>query len=165
MNEYIIRQAILKDVEAVTRIWMEGSKKSLGFTIPDSDYERFFSKKISNQTDEFRMWIAEKKDGTILGWQSLFETRINPAINNLMAESSTYVSKHNTVKGIGKLLLNHALKYCSDSTNIRYVFGLVLNENTKSLKMCKEVGFVDMGVLPKKWNRDFPSWNFVVYET
>jgi len=143
-ENYTIRQATLDDVTEVARVWAEGSMASLGFSISPSDYEEHFAKRIASQTEEFKLWIAEDSDGSVLGWQSLLPTRNNPAIVDFMAESSTYVSARNKAKGVGTNVMQHALKY-AERTRLQWVIGWVLQSNVPMLRICDSLGWQRVG--------------------
>lgn len=148
VKDYVIRQATNTDAPEVARIWAEGSAASLGFQVASEHYERYFAEKIASQTDEFKLWLAESPNGSVLGWQSLFPTRNNPAISDFTAESSTYVSVHNTAKGVGRSVMLHALKY-AEQTRLQWVIGWVLKSNIPMLKVCDSLGWQRIGAVSK----------------
>ncbi|HTC00952.1 MAG TPA: GNAT family N-acetyltransferase [Ferruginibacter sp.] len=172
MERYKIRQAELKDTDFIVDIWIDGnieqySSQSLG-TTTNEDLKRIISNHITIQDDNFKFWVCITDEDEIIGWQSIlpFHASPNPLVRNCFAQSSTYVKKEFQTKGVGKFLLQHALNYCSDNTEIVYVIGLVVTENLKSLKMCDKLGFLNYGTLPKnKLNHNFPNFDMVIYET
>lgn len=170
-NKWIIRAASLDDLDDIVAIWRQGVLEQ--GSAADETYlkidnlKKEFSFQIEQQNEDFKFWICLTYDNCIAGWQSIlpFHVSPNPIVKSSFGQSSTYVRKEFQGQGIGKLLLNHALDYCKTNSNIKYVFGIVLTDNKKSLKMCDEIGFHNMGTLPKKQNFDFPNWDFLIYET
>lgn len=170
-DKWIIRSAKLSDLDDIVAIWRQGVLEQ-GSTAderhlqPDT-LKKEFAFQIEQQTNDFKFWICLTENNCIAGWQSIlpFHVSPNPIVKSSFGQSSTYVRKEFQGKGIGKLLLNHALDYCKTKSNIKYVFGIVLTDNTKSLKMCDEIGFYNMGTLPRTQNLDFPNWDLLIYET
>ncbi|ANI90232.1 hypothetical protein A9P82_13595 [Arachidicoccus ginsenosidimutans] len=170
-NNWIIRSATSSDVDDIAIIWQQGVLEQ-GSVVDENHLQidslkKEFLHQIQQQTQDFKFWICLSLDNKIVGWQSIlpFHVSPNPIVKSSFGQSSTYVRKEFQGKGIGKLLLRHALNYCKNHSDIKYVFGIVLTENKKSLKMCDEIGFYNMGTLPKNNNLHFPDWDFLVYET
>jgi L-amino acid N-acyltransferase YncA len=114
---------------------MENCAVALGF-IPDDarDYRESFAEKIASQTTEFKIWVAESVQSSILGWQSLLPTQNNPAIRPFVAESSTYVAVDNEYKGVGTAIMRHALKQ-AERSRLQRVVGFVLASNLPMLRL------------------------------
>jgi L-amino acid N-acyltransferase YncA len=172
MEGYFIRQAESKDADFIVDIWMDGNIEQYTFASLSSttkqDLKRIINNHISIQDENFKFWVCVSNEGEIIGWQSIlpFHASPNPLVRNSFAQSSTYVKKEFQHRGVGKGLLQHALKHCSENTEIVYVIGLLVTENIKSLKMCDNIGFLNYGTLPKnKSNNDFPNFDLVIYET
>ena len=170
-GEWTIRTASKQDLDDIVHIWRQGVLDQ-GAAADENHLQinalqKEFLFQLEQQNYDFKFWICLTTDNRIAGWQSIlpFHVSPNPIVKSSFGQSSTYVRKEFQGQGIGKLLLNHALEYCKTYSNIKYVFGIVLTENKKSLKMCDEIGFHNMGTLPKTRNTDFPNWDFLLYET
>jgi L-amino acid N-acyltransferase YncA len=148
MEHFRIRQAEARDAEHIARIWTHGSALSLGYMPDSADYASYFAGKIASQTLEFKVWLAEATDGSILGWQALLPCRNNPVILHLMAESSTYVAREDTKKGVGLAVMRHALKE-AEKSKLQYVIGFVLASNKPMLKIVYTLGWKEVGPLPR----------------
>ncbi|SDE31477.1 GNAT family N-acetyltransferase [Niabella drilacis] len=166
----MIYEATAMDVDDITTIWRQGVLEQGAAANEDhlkvDNLKKDFRHQIEQQNENFKFWICLYKD-TIVGWRSIlpFHVSPNPVVKSGFGQSSTYVKKEFQGKGIGKMLLDYALDYCKNHSNLKYVFGIVLTDNKKSLKMCDEIGFYNMGTLPKVQNAAFPEWDFLVYQT
>jgi len=169
-DKWLIRSASLNDIDEIINIWREGFLEQESAAdekhLEVAHLKKEFQRHIELQNNNFKFWICLSADNEITGWQSIlpFHPSPNPVVSSGFGQSSTYIKKGFQRLGIGKLLLRHALDYCREHSNIKYVFGLVHTSNTKSLQLCHEIGFHDLGELPKKNNRDFPRRNILVYE-
>lgn len=159
---FCIRQANLKDVPAITRIWLEGAKEAFGLHRDDQNYEDFFYEKVKHQNDVFQIWVAVDA-GDIIGWQSLSPLTNNPIAHRLFAESSTYVSLNNRHRGVGRKLVEHALKFAQE-TCLLYVTAFVSNDNEKILEIVKQTGWTTVGGLPPSQKASPPlQISFIAY--
>lgn len=170
-GKWTIRTATIQDLDDIVKIWRQGVLEQ-GSAAEESHLKidtlkKEFQFQLEQQTTDFKFWICLTTDNSIAGWQSIlpFHVSPNPIVKSSFGQSSTYVRKDFQGQGIGKILLKHALDYCKTNSNIKYVFGIVLTDNKKSLKMCNEIGFHNMGTLPNKRNLSFPNWDFLLYET
>ncbi len=170
-GEWTIRNATTDDIAAIIDIWRQGlleqGKVADESQLRNEILENDFQSQINSQTTDFKFWICLSRTNEIAGWQSIlpFQVSPNPVIKNSFGQSSTYIRPQFQGKGLGKLLLKHALEYCKSNTNIKFVIGFVLDQNKKSLKMCDEIGFQRMGVLPINDKGQFPHFNLLIYET
>ncbi len=164
----IIEEAKKEDLESIFLIWKEGvsyqSILSGDIHINEKEAKTILEHQIENQNDHFKFWTIKNNEGEIMGWQSIlpFHSSPIPLVKNSFGQSSTYIHKGFQRKGLGKKLLKHALAYCASSTEIKYVFGIILTLNTKSLQLCSELGFQNLGVLPNK-NKEIRDFNLVVF--
>ena len=162
-ESFSIRKATSDDVVEITRIWKDGATLSLGTSIKEQDYEKFFESKVNAQNNTFQVWVAVNVEGEILGWQGLLPIRNNPAILFLFAESSTYISPQNKAKGLGKALVEYALDHAK-KTDLQYISAFVAESNTYSLRIADALGWHRIGLVPASPKSD-SSVNliFIVY--
>jgi phosphinothricin acetyltransferase len=158
-----IRLAVDDDFEAIFAIWLEGISNS--FDTKQFDKEHLKTKFLSNFSQRqgiFNFWVAVDSAGVIWGWQSLIKNSNNPFRENAWAESSTYISKNNRLKGLGTQLLDYAIKE-AEKSSLEYVFGFVATTNDAAKKITQETGWIEVGQIPpSKKNEHAISKMFLV---
>lgn len=100
-----------------------------------------------HEPSSYPIFVGEDEGGDIVGWQSLSPFYGRPAYRKTV-ESSTYIKEGRQGRGIGKLLLGHALGI-SPSLGIQTVLGFVFAHNGPSLRLCEDLGFEKWGHLPR----------------
>lgn len=157
-NEFIkIRVANNEDFETIFTIWLDGISNSFDYKESDLDnIKLIFTSNFNNRNGIFNFWVAVDPNDNILGWQSLIRTSNNPFRINTYAESSTYISKTNRYKGVGKLLLDYVMKE-AEKSSLEYVIGFVSIKNEAARKITQETGWIEVGQIPpsKKRNDKF----------
>jgi L-amino acid N-acyltransferase YncA len=140
----VTRRAEYADLPAITEIYNEAIRNSVSTmdTIEKSIAER-------------RVWfdihagphplIVADQDGVIAGWASLSQWSNRPAYS-LTAEGSVFVHADYRAKGIGKLLLTELLAL-GKSAGLHLIIARIATVNEISLKMCRSLGFTDVGVM------------------
>lgn len=151
-----IRLAVDSDFETIFSIWLDGISNS--FDSHKASEDGIKSKFLSNFKSRegiFNFWVAEDIDNNILGWQSLIKASNNPFKANTYAESSTYISKTNRLKGVGKALLEFVMIE-AEKSNLEYVIGFISLENEGAKKITQETGWIIVGEIPasKKGNNN-----------
>lgn len=152
-----IRLAIQNDFETIFSIWLDGISNSFEYKEADKDnLKEKFTSNFNQRQGIFNFWVAVDTKNNIWGWQSLIKTSNNPFRQNTYAESSTYISKNNRFKGIGKLLLDYVMQE-AEKSNLEYVIGFVSINNEAARKITKETGWIEVGQIPgsKKRNDTF----------
>ena len=157
-NETIqIRLATENDFETIFSIWLDGINNSFEYNEVDEDnLKEKFTSNFNQRQGIFNFWVAMDTENNILGWQSLIKTSNNPFRQNTYAESSTYISKSNRFKGVGKMLLDYVMKE-AEMSSLEYVIGFVSITNEAARKITKETGWIEVGQIPasKKRNNTF----------
>jgi L-amino acid N-acyltransferase YncA len=149
MTETInIRLATDNDLEAILKIWLDGIDKSFDISTVDMDLViEKFKINFSNRFGSFNFWVAVDSSDSVIGWQSLIKCFDHPLKENIYAESSTYIAVETRIKGIGELLLNHAIKEAGKS-GINFLVGFVATNNTAAKKITRATGWVEIGLMP-----------------
>lgn len=154
-NENIqIRLAKDQDFTSIFSIWLEGLKSSFDYVeINNENLRKKFEDNFVARQGIFNYWVATDNDDNIVGWQSLLKVLTHPFKEDTFAESSTYISKNNHYKGVGKLLLSNAINEASAS-ELEYIIGFVAINNEAAKKICRETGWQEIGILPlgRKYN-------------
>ena len=106
-----------------------------------------FKSNFYSRQGTFNFWVAVDNTDNVIGWQSLIKCFDHPFKENIYAESSTYVAKHNRFKGLGELLLNHVILEAKKN-NIEYLVGFVATNNAAAKKITKATGWIEVGIIP-----------------
>src|SRR6185312_2870149 len=157
----------LADVKQITEIFISGIHNQYSSSPPHRDeIERKFSTQIEGQDQNFKFWVCADSQNNIIAWLSIlpFHSSPHPIVSNAYGQCSLYVHKNYRKNGVGRLLLRYALEYCSKKTTIKYVLGIVLQNNDASMSLCRQAGFMDLGTLPKQKAKEYPFVNLLVYE-
>lgn len=157
-SNFTIRLAEDADFDRIYEIWTEGVENSFDVRQFDEvDLKEKFRQNFNDRQGIFNFWIAVGPEDTILGWQSLIRVSNNPFRQHTMAESSTYVSKNNRFKNLGKILLDHVLQEAENSS-LEYVIGFVALNNEAAKKITRETGWIELGAMPlSKSNKELPK--------
>lgn len=148
-----IRLAKDADFDAVYSIWLDGIHNS--FDSQNIDLEKVKQKFASNFFERkgvFNFWVAVDNDDVVLGWQSLSKCSNNPFKENTYAESSTYISKCNRYKGLGKALLDYVMNIAENS-ELEYIIGFVAISNEPAKKITEDTGWHIVGQIPDSKKR------------
>ncbi|WP_353929983.1 N-acetyltransferase family protein [Okeanomitos corallinicola TIOX110] len=143
----IIRHATKTDLPAIVAIYNAAipSYIATGDLEPVSVESRlaWFENRIPSQRP---LWVIEI-DNTIAGWLSFQSFYGRPAYTST-AEISIYISPDFQKQGLGKLLLEKAIR---DSPNLglKNLVSFIFAHNHPSLKLFAKFGFQQWGNLPK----------------
>jgi len=145
---YLIRLANDDDFEQVYAIWLDGIHNSFDYKSKDmKKIEQKFASIFFQRQGIFNFWIATDENNKILGWQSLIRTSNNPFRENIYAEASTYISKDNRYKGMGKALLDYVMQE-AEKSDLEYITCFVSVANEAAKKITEETGWIEIGVIP-----------------
>ncbi len=93
------------------------------------------------------LWVVENKEGAIVGWVSFKDFYGRPAYAGT-AEISIYLHEAHRGKGMGKEVLQHSISK-APSLGIHTLLGFIFAHNEPSLKLFREAGFEEWGMLPR----------------
>lgn len=147
MKDYIIEDAKLQDLEAIVSIYNE----TIASRMVTADLEPVSVESrmpwFHDHTPDFRpLWVM-KSEGKIIAWLS-FQSFYGRAAYYSTAEISIYITTDYRSKGIGSLLLEHAISYCPQ-INVNNVLGFVFAHNEPSLLLLRKHGFEQWAYLPQ----------------
>ena len=79
-QDHTVRPAVLDDLETLADIWLEGQLPSAEACDTPSRQEiaAFYAQYLMQVENGPRIWVANTKDGRILGWQALLPNRPHP---------------------------------------------------------------------------------------
>lgn len=100
----------------------------------------------SHSPDKYPIYVMEQ-EGKILGWYSLSAHRRGRMALRNVAEISYYVNQNHRRKGIGRQLMQHALKE-APKLGLHNLFAILLDVNQTSVALLEKNGFSRWGHLP-----------------
>jgi L-amino acid N-acyltransferase YncA len=166
-EKYSIRPACLNDLQEIIDIWMDGiCKQNLEVSrVRTNNSFDTFNNQILNVRPPYTFWVATSShDGKVIGWCSALPMIPSPVveISESFAFCSVYIQRDFQSRGIGSLLLEHTINDFKRTGIIKYLIGLLLSNNIRSLQMCYSMGFKRLGVCPEKGK--FPQSEWLMLE-
>jgi L-amino acid N-acyltransferase YncA len=143
-----IRIATLNDIDSIVDIYnqaIQAGKKTADTAIFSSNERIEWFK--SHTKDKYPLFVAVVQD-KILAYYTISAYRSGRTALNKTAEVSYYVHFRNHNKGIGSILLQHAISICP-SLGIETLIAILLECNTSSIKLLEKNGFTQWGCMPK----------------
>jgi L-amino acid N-acyltransferase YncA len=92
------------------------------------------------------LFVAVVND-TVLGWYSLSPYREGRLALQGVKEVSYYVHKDHQQKGIGTILMEHAI-HTAKNVRAEHLLAILLEKNVRSINLLKKFGFTQWGYLP-----------------
>jgi L-amino acid N-acyltransferase YncA len=144
----MIRIATPEDLPAIVSIYNEAVASS--FATADT---------TAVSVDSRRDWFAEHEPvrypiyvwedaGAVRAWCALSPYRRGRMALRFTAEISYYVRMDSQRKGIASRLIRHAISGC-EALQIKNLFAIVLEPNTRSCSLLEKLGFERWGLLPR----------------
>lgn len=153
-----IRQASIEDLNDIVSIWTDGQISQRNVPIEHERAMCIFRERIQLQTEFYGIWVADC-GGVVVGWQSLAPGRANPI--HKWAESSTYISKRYTGRGIGRKLLTFITEY-ANSVGLSHIEGFIKQGNEPPIRIVESLGWTKVGTIPRAQEGD-TEWLYYVY--
>jgi phosphinothricin acetyltransferase len=100
----------------------------------------------SHDEQSYPVFVAEL-DGVVAGWCSLSAYRGGRAAVRRTAEISYYIARAARRRGIGRALLEHAIRE-SPLLGVHVLFAIILEPNSPSIALVERCGFSPWGRLP-----------------
>lgn len=129
---FTIRRATVADSEPIAFIWRPGIdlQKWPSATPPHQNTVDAFRRRLDKPEGESKIFVAESKDGTVIGWQGLLDLGITQITRCFL--SSTYIHHGWHRRGIGRALLSHAMA-CSKRAQGSRIFSDGFARTTRHL--------------------------------
>lgn len=142
-----IRTATIHDLPAIVSIYNQAvaAKFATADTIPwqVDDKQQWFHKHTPH---EYPIYVAIS-DGHVTGWLSVSAYRPGRLALRFTKEVSYYIGGDYQRRGIGSILLQHAIDNAS-ALNVRNYIAILLDVNKGSIKLLEKHGFMQWGHLP-----------------
>ncbi len=140
----LIRQATLKDLDAITEIYNEAVLKTVAtFDTQPKTLEEQKSWFV-NHGPKYPILVAEQ-DNRVVGWASLSMWSDRCAYSNT-AEISFYVKEEHQGKGIGRKLIE-AIIWEGQKAGLHTVIARIAEGNKVSVHLAESVGFNQVGIM------------------
>jgi len=147
MNNIKYRDATHSDLDTIVNIYNSTipSRMVTADTEPVTTESRmkWFD---DHSSDKRPLWVVENEDNQIVGWMSFQSFYGRPAYNGTV-EISIYLDENQRGKGLGKILLQHAIDTCP-GLGIKTLLGFIFSHNEPSLRLFRNFGFEDWAILP-----------------
>jgi phosphinothricin acetyltransferase len=141
------KNAELKDLDRIVEIY--NSTINDRMATADTAFQTTSDKKdwFENHNSENRpIWIVEDDDSNFIGWVSIQDFYGRPAYSGT-AEISIYLAAEHRSKGLGKIILEKAIKKCRGLA-LHTLLGFIFAHNKASIKLFENAGFTEYGLLP-----------------
>lgn len=100
----------------------------------------------AHSSERYPLWVGEL-NGSVVGWVSLTQFFPDRPAYSHTAELSVYVAPISKGQGLGRALIEHALR-AAPQLGIQNVASLIFGHNEVSLRLHERLGFVRWGLLP-----------------
>jgi L-amino acid N-acyltransferase YncA len=145
--EMIVRDAVKADLPAIVEIY----NAAIPGRMATADTEQIAAHSRQAWFDEHHparrpLWVASI-DGAVVGWLS-FQTFYGRPAYRATAEVSVYVAPDHHRSGIGRALLDRAVKMAPE-LGLKTLVGFVFGHNEPSLRLFGEFGFQRWALLPR----------------
>ncbi len=142
-----IRLACKEDLPAINDIYngavLQHFCTAHLFPVSMEERELWFS---AHPSDRYPVFVSVE-DGRVTGWVSLGPYRADRQALAHVAEVSYYVDRESRGRGIGSLLLKHALD-TAPVCGLNILMAILLSENPASIALLKKFGFSLWGSMP-----------------
>ena len=143
----MIRDAQTGDLEAITTIYNQAidARFQTCFTEPLKCEERLGWLQ-QHMADGYPVLLYEL-DNRVAGWLSISPYRQGRNALKYAVEISYFLHHDYQRKGIGTMLLSHAISRCRD-LGYKTLLAILLDRNTASIRLLEKAGFERWGFLP-----------------
>jgi len=142
----LIRKANKSDLILINDIYNQSVRKH--YLTADIDLITIEDRRkwFNSHDENHPVYVAEVKD-RIVGWISISPYRTGRRALRYTAEVSYYIDEEYQGKGIGSLLMDHAIKK-SKEFGIKTLIAILLESNDASIRLLEKFSFEKWGHLP-----------------
>lgn len=145
-----IRTAKIGDISIITEIYNDAIANTTATFDTELKDEENRKEWLLNRTQNFPVIVAEK-DNEVVGYAAINQWSPKKGYD-LCGEVSFYVKPKFRNQGIGKELLGHLIRICSE-TNLQTILSRITQGNDSSIYLHKLNNFEVVGVLKKCGNK------------
>lgn len=143
----IIREATKRDLSAINAIYNQAVRQRFCTAhLEELDMAYTESWFLDHPAHRYPVFISEDEK-KVTGWVSLGPYRADRQALAHVGEVSYYVSEDCWGKGIGSLLLQHAINMAPDC-GLSILVAILLNKNPGSIALLEKFGFSQWGSMP-----------------
>jgi len=144
-NRLLIRQGGAADLGAVLRVCETHAEYWDGRLPSEIRLAAFFERALSAQDEVFQFWVAENRQGSVVGWEMLSAFDGDPASRRLTGEATTCLGRASA--SLGRTLATHAIRHAI-RTPLQYLFARVPTRDSLMVSVLEAVGYQEVGVIP-----------------
>ncbi len=144
----MIRKAVFDDLGSINEIYNQAIKQK--YQTADTSPISMEKRKIwylNHDTEKYPVFVHVQAN-QIIGWISLSAYREGRKALETVAEVSYFVHRDFQGKGVGNLLLKTAISK-SKEYGFRNLIAILLEPNTRSIKLLEKFNFERWGCMPK----------------
>ena len=142
-----IRIATADDIPAITDIYNQAvALQSATADIEPVSLQNRTTWLQAHPAGRYPVFVADSEDG-VVGWCSLSPYRPGRMALRHTAEISYYIDEQFRGKGVGSMLISHAIGQCA-KLDIKTLFAIILDINRHSTRILEKFGFEQWGHLP-----------------
>jgi L-amino acid N-acyltransferase YncA len=143
----MIRLARIEDLQRITEIYNQsirhGFETAHTEELDFSEREEWFR---SHTPERYPLYVFEREH-SIAGWITVSPYRSGRQALRFTVELSYYVDENFRKQGIGRSLLEFAMKRCEEM-GYRTLLAIVIDRNIASISLLKSLNFSEWGHLP-----------------
>ncbi|TDT67017.1 phosphinothricin acetyltransferase [Hypnocyclicus thermotrophus] len=155
----MIRKVKLSDAKQIVDIYNYYIKDTIITFEKDLIDKKEMEKRIKKILEDY-FWIVYEENNKILGYAYVGKWRERTAYK-FTVESSIYLDKNYTGKGIGEKLYRELIK-TSKNKGLKAIMGVISIPNESSIKLHEKLGFYKAGYF-KEVGIKFDKWIDVAY--
>ncbi|MBZ4684250.1 MAG: phosphinothricin acetyltransferase [Fusobacteriales bacterium] len=155
----MIRKVKLSDAKQIADIYNYYIEKTIITFEEEKVSEKEIEKRIEKILKDY-FWIVYEENNKILGYAYVGKWRERSAYR-FTVESSVYLDKNHTGKGIGEKLYRELIKISKDK-GLKAIMGVISIPNEASIKLHEKLGFYKAGYF-KEVGIKFDKWIDVAY--
>lgn len=155
----MIRKVKLSDAKQIADIYNYYIEKTIITFEEEKVSEKEIEKRIEKILKDY-FWIVYEENNKILGYAYVGKWRERSAYR-FTVESSVYLDKNHTGKGIGEKLYRELIKISKDK-GLKAIMGVISIPNEASIKLHEKLGFYKAGYF-KEVGIKFDKWIDVSY--
>ncbi len=145
---YSVRLALLEDLPRLTAIYNQAiaARNATADTVPFTPDQRLEWFNL-HTPEAYPIYVCTDAGGQVQGWLSVSPYRSRPALART-AEVSYYVDYGQHGRGIGSMLMAHAIRQ-APSLGRKIYLAILLEWNMPSRRLLEKFGFERWGYLPE----------------